>query len=574
MQIRTKIKLMAGTSVLGAGLLAAMGWAAIRHLSISTDQMVHDTFVPLVERDVTNLNHRQQSIIHMLNADRDAHEAVLAQKMALVASTEEETAAADKANEENLDHVVTRMSQAMAGCDDKLKAMDGELQESLKLWMEKSRKIIELSRNPDKLKFARKMSTGSAHEAFEAMRSVINRMTEHQQKAIVEALAAMEGKRQEAVTATDLTSEKAGELGYAFAATGAVIAALIMVIGFLVARAVTKPVRIMLARIHDIAQGDGDLTQRINLRSRDEMGELGRGFDTFIQKLHDIIAEVGRSAQDVAAAATEIAASSEHMASGMSEQTGQITQISSAVEEMSSSVLEVARKSADAVTHAKQSGEAARQGGEVVNHTVAGMEAISRTVAAGAQSVKELGKRSEEIGRIIGVINDIAEQTNLLALNAAIEAARAGEHGRGFAVVADEVRKLADRTTKSTGEIRQTITAIQSETQQAIERMTTGTKEVSAGVNMAGEAGVSLKAIVASSANVTQMIQSIAAAADEQSAAANEISRIIQSVSTVTRQTSEGALQASEAASHLSARSEQLRQLVGQFKLETPACAH
>ncbi len=328
-----------------------------------------------------------------------------------------------------------------------------------------------------------------------------------------------------------------------------------------------RPVGQLIERIRDIAQGEGDLTKRIVVNSEDEVGQLGKWFNLFVQKIHDVVAEVAGASREVASAATQIAASSEEMASGMGEQTQQVTQISSAVEEMSASIVEVARKSADAANSAADSGKVATEGGKVVAQTIEGMKSISRAVSASAASVQELGKRGEQIGQIIEVINDIADQTNLLALNAAIEAARAGDHGRGFAVVADEVRKLADRTTKATEEIADSIKAIQTETNQAVERMNAGTAEVESGVVSATTAGQSLESIVTGAQTVAAMIQSIAAAAEEQSAASEQVSRNVESISAVTRQASEGAGQAASAASQLSNKSEQLLRLVGQFKV-------
>ncbi len=329
-----------------------------------------------------------------------------------------------------------------------------------------------------------------------------------------------------------------------------------------------RPVALLIARIKDIAQGEGDLTQRIEVNSKDEVGQLGGWFNEFLSKMHDVISEVKDAATNVSAASTEIAASSEQMAAGMGQQTQQVTQISSAIEEMSASVVEVAKKSGEAAARAEDSGKAATVGGDVVRETIHGMESISLAVQESANSVQELGKRGEQIGEIIKVINDIADQTNLLALNAAIEAARAGEHGRGFAVVADEVRKLADRTTKATEEIAHSISAIQSETQGAVKRMNTGTSEVKIGVERATRAGESLTKIVSSARDVAVMIQSIAAAAEQQGAASEEVSRNVEAINAVSRQTSEGAAQAARAAAELSAKAEGLQTLVGRFKVK------
>jgi methyl-accepting chemotaxis protein len=323
--------------------------------------------------------------------------------------------------------------------------------------------------------------------------------------------------------------------------------------------------------VDDIASGEGDLTKRLPIISRDETGQLAEGFNRFAQKIHDIIVDVSSASEDVAAASTEIAASSEEMAQGMGEQAEQATQVSAAVEQMSATVSEVARKSADASESSSQAGEQATEGGQIVEQTVEAINRIAAMVNQSAESIEKLGELSEQIGQIIGVINDIADQTNLLALNAAIEAARAGEHGRGFAVVADEVRKLAERTTTATEEVAQSITAIQNGTNTAVEQMKSGTESVGQGVDLAQQAGGSLKQIVDGVTGVASMVQSIAAAAEEQSSAAEQISRNVENITAVTKQSSEGAQQAATAASQLSTSAENLQSLVGQFKIDKSA---
>ena len=339
--------------------------------------------------------------------------------------------------------------------------------------------------------------------------------------------------------------------------------------GVLVARSIVRGVQKLKASFQKV--GAGDLTERCDLKSNDELGDLAGGFNELADTLDGAMREVDDAAREVASASTQIAASSEEMATGMNEQSQQVTQISAAIEEMSASITEVAHKSRDASEKAEHSGETAQQGGAIVEETVTGMNAISEAVATSAVSVQELGKRGEQIGQVIEVINDIADQTNLLALNAAIEAARAGEHGRGFAVVADEVRKLADRTTKATDEVAQSITAIQNETAAAVSKMESGTDEVQRGVEKAREAGSSLGEIVQGARDVASLIQSIAAAAEEQSTASEQVSRNVESITAVTGQTSEGARQSAAASTQLSGKAEQLQQLVGRFTLSRRA---
>jgi len=363
------------------------------------------------------------------------------------------------------------------------------------------------------------------------------------------------------VLAAKAKSMKVGTIAAAIVATAIGVGVAL----FLSSRIVSA-LNAVVARAREIAAND--LTgEPLATRSNDEIGDLTEAVNAMSASLRDIVAEVTRATEEVSGAATEIAASSEEIATGMDEQTAQVTQVSSAVEEMSASVTEVAKKSTDASSNAKASGELAERGGATVCETIEGMNSISAAVTASAEAVKALGKRGEEIGEIIEVINDIADQTNLLALNAAIEAARAGEHGRGFAVVADEVRKLADRTTRATEEIAESIRAIQDETNQAVARMDSGVEEVTAGVAKAGSAGQSLDQIMESSRDVAGMIQGIAAAAEQQAAAAEEISHTIQSIASITAQANEGTRQAATAGAQLSNRAESLQALVQRFRV-------
>ncbi|MEM1166260.1 MAG: methyl-accepting chemotaxis protein [Planctomycetota bacterium] len=312
----------------------------------------------------------------------------------------------------------------------------------------------------------------------------------------------------------------------------------------------------------------GDLTgEDINSTAGDEVGQLSRACDRMSDSLKTLVNELVGVGRDVAAASTEIAATADQTSNGMAKQQVQTQQVASAVEEMNSTVREIADKGANSSRRATDAVNSAREGGEVVKNTVDEMGAIASDVAETSQVIEQLGVKSQQIGEIISVINDIADQTNLLALNAAIEAARAGEHGRGFAVVADEVRKLAERTTQATGQVSDSIRAVQIETDEAVRKINTGSERVTKGVELANQAGEALQLIETANSEVGQMVESIAAASEQQAAASEQISRSISAVADVSKESAAGAGQAAQASKDLSMKAEKLNHLISQFQL-------
>lgn len=350
---------------------------------------------------------------------------------------------------------------------------------------------------------------------------------------------------------------------------GLIIVALIGVgIAIFITRSLVHPINTLVHRLRDIAEGEGDLTQRVDEKRADELGELGRWFNSLMVKIHDVVLQLSQATRDVAAAAIQIANTNEQMAAGMQNQADQTMQVSSAIEEMTASITDVSRQSADAANTASEAGRRAGDGNQIVTHMVNEMRSIAERVDSSAKDINTLGKNSEQIGQIISVIDSIAEQTNLLALNAAIEAARAGEHGRGFAVVADEVRSLAERTVEATKEVATAIASIQKQTADAVRNMTENAARVTSGVELAEQAGESLNQIVRDSQNVASYVQSIATAAEEQANVSEQIAANVEAVNAVTRETTSRVAQAADSASELSDKAEQLKRLVNLFKID------
>src|SRR3989304_1181378 len=315
----------------------------------------------------------------------------------------------------------------------------------------------------------------------------------------------------------------------------------------------------------DIA--NGDLTQKIDVTSEDEIGELSENANKMVEDINNALSQVLATTKMVASSANELSKDSAQIVGGAKSQSDKSTNVATAMEEMSATVTEIAKNSGEAANASKEARDMAVKGGDVVKKTLDGMGRIASSVERSANTIKVLEKSSAQIGEIVKVIDDIADQTNLLALNAAIEAARAGEQGRGFAVVADEVRKLAEKTSKATKEIADMIKGIQVDTKNAVSAMDEGTKEGKAGVSLASEAGAALDKIVETVKRGSDMIAHIATAAEEQSATTEEITRNIGSIAEVSKDTMTKAEASSSVTEEMKKLAEELESLVNRFKL-------
>ncbi|RJP68903.1 MAG: HAMP domain-containing protein [Ignavibacteriales bacterium] len=312
----------------------------------------------------------------------------------------------------------------------------------------------------------------------------------------------------------------------------------------------------------------GDLTERMSGSYSGDHQIIKNSINTVADSLSKALLEVNEAVSETASAATEISSSTEELASASQEQSAQTAEIATAVEEMSKTVLENSKNTSFAAELARNAGLKASEGGEVVRKAIKGMEEIAEVVSNSAETVFTLGNNSNKIGEIIQVIDDIADQTNLLALNAAIEAARAGEQGRGFAVVADEVRKLAERTTKATKEIADMIKQIQVVTSEAVKSMHKGKEKVEDGKLLVNQTGNVLKEIITESQKVTDIITQVAAAVEEESASTEQVSKNLESINSITQESAAGIQQIAKASEDLSRLTENLQSMVDRFKLE------
>lgn len=346
-----------------------------------------------------------------------------------------------------------------------------------------------------------------------------------------------------------------------------IIVGLGLLVGWYMTRLILTPLAKVNAIIRKAAEGEGDLTQRLEVESSDEIGQFSQGFNEFLEKLAELIRKVKVATDKVAIASEQITTISLELASGAEEQAGQTGEVATSVQEMTAAIVQNSQNANQTANIAEQANNKAKDGSNAMQATRQGMDEIVNATVQTAGIVNSLSGRADQIGEIIQVIDEIADQTNLLALNAAIEAARAGEQGRGFAVVADEVRKLAERTTKATKEIADTIRAIQGDTKEASNSMSAANTMVLKGKEAATDAETVLGEIVTTVNQAMDMIRQIAAASEQQSSGAEEISKNVEAISSVTRETASGAEQMATAAGELTNQTQELRMVVNQFKI-------
>ncbi len=354
------------------------------------------------------------------------------------------------------------------------------------------------------------------------------------------------------------------------ALTTLVITGILAFLSFLVVKfRVLKPMH-NLRKINEIigrVDETGDLSLTIDCKGNDETGQIAQSFNKMISKFYKIVIEMKTSSDHLASASEQLSCTATGIANGAEQQTAKAEQVAAASQEMSCTIVEVAKNASGATEAANHANTAASEGTEVVSKTIQSMNGIAITARESSEVISTLGDRSNEIGKIIKVIEDIADQTNLLALNAAIEAARAGEQGRGFAVVADEVRKLAERTGTATKEIGEMIKAIQVETGKAIATMDKEVKVVEEGVGLAEQAGISLREIAEEVSTVTAVIQQIATASEEQSVAADQISGDIEQVALITREAAGSSNEVVQASQEMAQLALNLQKAVNVFRL-------
>ncbi|WP_282369761.1 methyl-accepting chemotaxis protein [Pseudomonas sp. PS02290] len=347
----------------------------------------------------------------------------------------------------------------------------------------------------------------------------------------------------------------------------ATIVALILgaLAAWIITRQITVPLGQTLVAVERVASGD--LTHNLSVDRRDELGQLQGSIQRMTVELRQLISGIGEGVTQIASAAEELSAVTEQTSAGVNSQKVETDQVATAMHEMTATVQEVARNAEEASEAAVAADLQAREGDKVVNEAIAQIELLATEVGHSTEAMAQLKRESDKIGSVLDVIKSVAQQTNLLALNAAIEAARAGEAGRGFAVVADEVRSLAQRTQKSTEEIEELISGLQNGTRQVATIMDNSRELTVSSVELTRRAGSSLESITRTVSAIQSMNQQIAAAAEEQSATAEEINRSVLNVRDVSEQTSAASEETAASSVELARLGSHLQALVGRFRV-------
>jgi len=420
-------------------------------------------------------------------------------------------------------------------------------------WKKEHQNVMELIRSGKKAD-AQVLSFGPARDRYLEAEELMKKITKINVDGGAEA------------TAKALATEKTAiRLLLAVIAFGVALA---VGIGFFISTNIKKQLGGEPAYVVEIANSvsSGNLGLNIALKAADN-GSLLSSMKNMVEQLKGIVGNVKTASDSVASGSEELSATSDDMSKGAQQLASQIDQIVTAMTEVSQTIMDMAKNATQAAEASKNASNTATKGKQLVDSTAEDMTRIAQTVQAAAGTIEELGRSSAQIGEIVAVINGIADQTNLLALNAAIEAARAGEQGRGFAVVADEVRKLAERTGQATKDIAQRIEAIQRAAGESVDAMKRGSDEVDRGVGLAREASASLGSIVEASSSAMDMVQRIAAATEQQSAATEEVTQNMEHISDITKQSSASTEQIKVSSSELARLAAELKATSAWFKV-------
>ncbi|OZY85906.1 methyl-accepting chemotaxis protein [Cellvibrio mixtus] len=488
----------------------------------------------------------------LIQADRDLYQALVAER-ALLQLDNASTSKLVAEQSDNAQQAYDRIYKSLELSNTATSVERDEFTRRYKQWRQLADEVMRDAVNPERREAAQEKSYGAAADAFEHVRTYIDELQE-KRLAHVDQFTTQIDESQDSATRYLLISAVIGSL----VSLGAV---------FFLPVIVANQVSQISDRIQNIAEGDGDLTIRIPVDTQDELGQLASHVNRFMEKLQRIIASVLTNASEVSKTAESLLEVSSNSQRAADDQCHAITMVVTAVNELTMAIQEVARNTGNTAQNTREATAITDNGQERIRLAVDRVQQLAVRIKETADFMLQLESEAKNVTSVIDVIRGVAEQTNLLALNAAIEAARAGEQGRGFAVVADEVRTLASRTQQSTADIQGMLSQLQQGVQRAVEAMGSSSAMTSEAASSANEAGQSLMGISTAVKEIADMTIQIATAAEEQSSVTSEIDKNLVQINSLAMNNADGASKTATESQRLNELSIQLRQLLAQFKV-------
>jgi methyl-accepting chemotaxis protein len=528
-----------------AGILLILALVSARQIS----NLSHAAF-ELGDQYVPGLN-------HLLQADRDMQQALVAERSLIFLDTKSEKFhAMSQSHKDNINQTHERVSKFFEIVKDE--DMQARRQTFFDLFDNWKTVSTEVKRHRTEggrkgRTAAIELSFNEANKQFETARNLLDELSEQ----------LIESANADAQNAHKTSGESYLALGLTLG-TGLITCLLVAV---LFPGLVTRPLNRVINTIDDLASGNGNLTLRLEVNSQDELATLASKLNLFLDKLHGLISKLANASKEVQASSQNLLDLNDQTQKLVTTQHTSTDMVATAMNQMSATVRDVAQSASNAAQAARQADADASNGSDLVKSSTESIVNLAQDVERAAEVIHKLETEVESVGSVLDVIRGIAEQTNLLALNAAIEAARAGEQGRGFAVVADEVRTLASRTKESTQEIQKMIESLQQGARNAVSVMNSGQENTKISVQRAESAGASLVEITSAVASISDMNIQIANAAEEQSAVTEDVNKNITEISVVADNTAQISTQASQASTELSAQAEELDRIVKNFTI-------
>lgn len=537
--LRTKIALPFFITALALVVAGGFGMLTAKNLVESTEDIAV-TFLP--------------SVAEILNGDRDLYQALVAQMMVVDQTLNgENTTDAVADFEENVEQARRRFTDSVARLRGTgISSVTGGFDQAFDQWERSARQVLALAERGDGTQ-ARNLAATETIGLFQRLRAFYDRAEGHadEQAQSRYAEARAEGTSS-TVTITVIT-------------VAAIVISIVLFLIFL--RLIIRSIQALRSQLDNIAQGEGDLTQRIPITVDDDLGQLARSFNQVLENLQGMIGSIQTLSRDLGQGATELASAARDNNEGVTRQTDSISMVATAINEMQSAIEEVAGNASRAAEITREADLKGQNSAEIIRNSSRQVHRLAAQISKAVGVIRKLSDDSDNITSVLDVIRGIAEQTNLLALNAAIEAARAGEQGRGFAVVADEVRTLAQRTQQSTEDIQTMITALQTGVSDVVSVMETGSKEAAETEKLATEAEQELQAILEAISNITDVNTSVASATEEQTQVVDEINRSITDINDLAAASAERSRAIDGISKSLKNYASELEQQTGRFRV-------